>query len=143
MTLRDLWRHCPGVHAGHLNPADLPSRGLSGDRLLSNTLWCMGGTPFFLLPEDEWPCKVESYDNNDIACQELVKNPPELTHVLAVNSKSILNLEAIIDRSRYSSLTHLLHVIALAFQFVRGFKQLNVGEPLSSYSFSYGRFAAC
>ena len=86
--------------------------------------------PVLLLPENKWPCKVESYDNNDVACQELVKNPPELTHVLAVNSKSILNLEAIIDCSRYNSLTHLLHVTALVFQFVRGFKQLNVDKPL-------------
>ena len=67
LTSRDLWRHCPG----HLNPADLPSRGLSGDRLLNNTLW-WEGPPFLLLPEDEWPCTVESYDNNDVACQELV-----------------------------------------------------------------------
>ena len=73
---------------------------------------------------------MESYDNNDDACQQLVKNPPELTHVLAVNSKPILNLEAIIDCSRYSSLTRLLRVTALVFQFVRGFKQLNVDEPV-------------
>ena len=90
----------------------------------------VGGTPFLLLTEDEWPCMVESYDNNDVACQELVKNPPEVTHVLAVNSTSILNLEAIIDCSCYSSLTRLLRVIALVFQFVRSFKQLNVDEPV-------------
>ena len=82
----------------------------------------VGGTPFLLLTEDEWPCMVESYDNNDVAYQELVKNPPEVTHVLAVNSTLILNLEAIIDCSCYSSLTCLLRVIALVFQFVRSFK---------------------
>ena len=58
LTSRDFWRHCPG----HLNPADLPSQGLSGDGLLSNTLW-WEGPPFLLLPENEWPCRVESYDN--------------------------------------------------------------------------------
>ena len=91
----------------------------------------VGGNPFLLLPEDEWPCGVESYDNNYVACQELVKNPPEFTHVLAVNSNLILNLEAIIDFSRYSSLTCLLRVTALVFLFVRGFKQLNVDKPVS------------
>ena len=75
----------------------------------------VGGTPFLLLPENEWPTRVESYDNNDVACQKLVKNPPELAHVLAVNSKLILNLEAIIDCNHYSSLTCLLHVTALFF----------------------------
>ena len=93
----------------------------------------VGGPLFLLLPEDEWPYSVESYNNNDVTCQELVKNPPELTHVLAVNSKLILNLEAIIDCSRYSNLTCLLHVTVLVFQFVRGFKQLNVGKPVSPH----------
>ena len=49
---------------------------------------------------------------------------------LAVNSKSIVNLEAIIDCRRFSSLTRLLRVITLVFQFVRGFKQLNVDKPM-------------
>ena len=71
----------------------------------------VGGTraPFLLLTEDEWPCRVETYDDDDhVACQELVKNPTEHAHVLAVNSKAILHLEAIIDCSHYSSLTCLL-----------------------------------
>ena len=126
LTSRDLWRHCPR----HLNPADLASRGVSGDRLLNNSLW-WEGPPFLLLTEDEWPCKVEPYDNDSVACQELVKNPSELTHVLAVNSKSTPNLEAIIDCSRYSSLTCLLRVTALVFQFVRRFRQLNLDGPVS------------
>ena len=126
LTSRDLWRHCPG----HLNPADLPSQGVSGDKLLNNSLW-WEGTPFLLLTEDEWPCKVEPYYNDSVVCQELVKNPSELTHVLAVNSKLTPNLEAIIDCSRYSSLICLLHVTAFVFQFVRGFRQLNLDEPVS------------
>ena len=34
LSPKNHWRHCPG----HLNPADLPSRGVSGYRLLNNTL---------------------------------------------------------------------------------------------------------
>ena len=30
LSPKNHWRHCPG----HINPADLPSRGVSGDRLL-------------------------------------------------------------------------------------------------------------
>ena len=126
LTSRDLWKHCPG----HLNPADLPSRGVSGDKLLNNSLW-WEGPPFLLLTEDEWPCKVEPYYNDSVACQELVKNPSELTHVLAVNSKLTPNLEAIINCSRYSSLTRLLRVTAFVFQFVRGFRQLSLDGPVS------------
>ena len=98
--------------------------------MLNNSLW-WEGPPFLLLTEDEWPCKVEPYYNDSVACQELVKNPSELTHVLAVNSKSTPNLEAIIDCSRYSSLTRLLRVTAFVFQFVRGFQQLNLDGPVS------------
>ena len=98
--------------------------------MLNNSLW-WEGPPFLLLTEDEWPCKVEPYYNDSVACQELVKNPSELTHVLAVNSKSTPNLEAIIDCSRYSSLTRLLRVTAFVFQFVRGFRQLNLDGPVS------------
>ena len=35
LTSKDHWKHCPG----HLNPADLPSHGLSEDRLLNSNLW--------------------------------------------------------------------------------------------------------
>ena len=98
--------------------------------MLNNSLW-WEGSPFLLLTEDEWPCKVEPYYNDSVACQELVKNPSELTHVLAVNSKLTPNLEAIIDCSRYSSLTRLLRVTAFVFQFVRGFRQLNLDGPVS------------
>ena len=92
LSPKNHWRHCPG----HLNPADLPSRGVSGDKLLNNTLW-WEGPPFLLLPEDEWPCEVESHFSDDAAYQELAKNPSEFTHVVAVHSKSAPSLEAIID----------------------------------------------
>jgi len=35
LTSRKQWRHCPGP----LNLADLPSRGLTGDKLLKSVLW--------------------------------------------------------------------------------------------------------
>ena len=112
LSPKNHWRHCPG----HLNPADLPSRGVSGDRLLNNTLW-WEGPPFLLLPEDEWPCEVESHFSDDVAYQELAKNPSEFTHVVAVHSKSAPNLE--IDCKRYSSLTRLLCVTSHVFRSVR------------------------
>ena len=55
LTLRDDWRHC----SGSLNPADLLSRGLTGDQLVNSSLWWEG--PSILhLAETEWPHNVVS-----------------------------------------------------------------------------------
>ena len=124
LTSRDRWRHCPG----NLNPADLPSRGLSGDRLLNSKLW-WEGPPFLMLSGNEWPSEVQPHVN-DVAYQEIVKNPPEVTHVLAAHNKPNPNLEAVIDCNRYSSLTRLLRVTALVFRAVKAFKQLIADEPV-------------
>ncbi len=50
LTNRDDWRHCPGT----TNPADLPSRGMSGPDLSTAQTW-WNGPQFLLLPESEWP----------------------------------------------------------------------------------------
>ena len=74
-----------------------------------------------MLPESEWPCELQPYIY-DAACQELVKNPPELTtHVLAIHSKLAPNLEVIIDCNQHSSLTRLLRVTSFVFRFARVF----------------------
>ena len=65
---------------------------------------------------------------NDVACQEIVKNPPELTHVLAAQTQ-ILKLSLIVTII-YSSLTHLLRVTALVFRAVKAFKQLIADESV-------------
>ena len=44
LTLKDSWRHCPG----HLNPADLPSRGLTAKTLATCETWWKG--PRILVP---------------------------------------------------------------------------------------------
>ena len=38
LTKIENWRHCPG----ELNPADLPTRGVSGKQLVDNELWWQG-----------------------------------------------------------------------------------------------------
>ena len=81
---------------------------------------------------------------NDVVCQEIVKNPPEVTHVLAAHSKPNPNLEAVIDCNCYSSLTCLLRVTALVFQAVKAFKQFIADEPVPlDIQLITGRSTAC
>ena len=64
-----LWRHCPG----NLNPADIPSRGMNGEKLAACELWWKG--PEFLHQhEDQWPdmCSIPA---SDITNAELIKKP--------------------------------------------------------------------
>ena len=66
------------------NPADLPSHGLSGDRLLNSNLW-WEGPPFF--------CDLKV--NGHVRCNHILvmllvrvsQELPELTHVLAIHGK--------------------------------------------------------
>ena len=82
-----------------------------------------------MLPESEWPSEVQPHVN-DVACQEIVKNLQEVTHVLAAHNKPNPNLESVIDCNHYSILTCLLWVTPLVFQAVKAFKQLIADEPV-------------
>ena len=55
------WHHCPGV----LNPADLPSRGLSAEELKTSTLW-WNGPDFIRNDESEWPKEPEIQVKTDL-----------------------------------------------------------------------------
>ena len=108
------WRHCPGT----CNPADLPSRGVNGESLLSSELW-WSGPKFLQLPEEKWP-EVTIPPTSSIAESELVKNPSESTHTLVANlSSPERNLGAIIDCSRVGSFLKLLRVTTYVLRFAR------------------------
>ena len=72
-----VWNHVPGAE----NPADLPSRGVSGYQLVNLKLWWKG--PNFLeLNEKDWPSKgvlVPVLSDAD-ALKELRKDPTDTTH---------------------------------------------------------------
>ena len=50
LTPKDSWKHCPG----ELNPADLPSRGLTARQLSNSSKWWNGPT-FLYCPAEHWP----------------------------------------------------------------------------------------
>ena len=68
LTSPDTGRHCPG----DLNPADIPSRGLSAKELSTNTTW-WNGASFLYLPESAWPEMRPTQHESDVVLQEAVK----------------------------------------------------------------------
>jgi len=60
LTTKEQWRHCPGT----LNPADLPSRGLTAKELMNAKLW-WEGPDFIHQDENSWPTQdVQKVDKD-------------------------------------------------------------------------------
>ena len=116
LSQRDTWRHCPG----DLNPADIPSRGLSAKELSTNTTW-WNGAVFLHLPESEWPENRQTQFEDELALEEAVKNPPSVTHSLMNRSaeQTEKRIDKLIDITRFGNLTKLLRVTAFVLEFVR------------------------
>ena len=114
LTDKCIWRHCPGV----MNPADLPSRGITALELVSSRLW-WHGPAFLQLTNDKWPSHESVSFDSSISC-EMIKDPPTVSHVLLTihDTKQPFNLEKVIEIKRFSSLTKLLRVTAFVFRFI-------------------------
>ena len=101
------WRYCPTLE----NPADLLTRGITADTLISSSLWQNG--PTWLTTPDKWP---------------LFKQPPlprlviaaavAIEFVPADPATSTLGLLCVILLNRYSTLCKLLRVTAYVFRFI-------------------------
>ena len=119
LTSKDSWRHCPG----HLNPADLPSRGLTAKDLATRETWWKG-PEFLYLPESEWPENRTTQSEDEVALKEVVKNPPATVHSLVNTSASTpeKKIDQIVDINRFHDLKKLLRVTALVIKFAKCFK---------------------
>ena len=121
LTSKDDWRHCPG----ELNPADIPSRGLSAKELSTKTTW-WNGAAFLYQPESEWPENRSTQAEDKVALEEAVKNPLAITHSLVNNSDDNSvpekRIDQIIDIKRFHDLTDLLRVTALVVKIARKWK---------------------
>ena len=119
LTSKEEWRDCPG----ELNPADIPSRGLSAKELSTNTTW-WNGAAFLYQPKSEWPVNRSTQSEDQVALEEAVKNPPAITHSLVNNSDDTEEnrIDQIIDISCFHKLTSLLRVTALVIKCAKKFK---------------------
>ena len=82
LTKGEYWQHCPG----DINPANIPSRGVSGSKLATSNLW-WNGPEFLKLPEHQWP-RADAFPPSEITEAEVVKNPGTITHVLVNTADS-------------------------------------------------------
>ncbi|CAB4012439.1 Hypothetical predicted protein [Paramuricea clavata] len=63
---------------GSLNPADLPSHGISAQELSNKSLW-FKGPEFFVNDEDQWPkCPATNKPEPDEVLREVAKQPSKL-----------------------------------------------------------------
>ena len=118
MTNKEQWRHCPG----HLNPADLPSRGYKGMDLVRHESWS-SGPDFLQQPKEQWPVEHQTTQDDDkLAFTELVKNPPSVSYSLTTHSdmaRKSVHLEKIIDLTRFSTKKRVVRVTATVLRFVK------------------------
>jgi len=100
LTKRELWRHCPGK----FNPADLLSRGLSGEDLALNQVWWNG--PLFLQSlESGWPLNRNGEMNEDIRA-ELCKHTTDVSFMLlstVTGKDTMLKIDQLIYCARFSN----------------------------------------
>lgn len=96
-----------------LNPADIPTRGMTCLELRSSKLWWHG--PEFLFEQEElWPenCIIETVDDVEF------ENECDNSEVLTVNCSNFVGSPFGIDIKRFSSLYRLLRVTAYLFRLV-------------------------
>ena len=116
LTHRDSWRHCPG----EINPADLPSRGLTAKELFtSNTWW--NGPNFLHNSVNQWPEMTQPAQTEEEEIQrEAIKTEKDITHSMVNTGTSdslYRGIDKIMDIERYSNITKLLRVTAYVIRF--------------------------
>lgn len=126
LTVQEWWRFCPGEY----NPADIPSRGLNGENILSSKSWWTG-PEFLTQTEDKWPKSLDTCVDNSECAKEIVKNPLDITHILTNKSHYFhlhSNLDKIIDIERFSTIGKLLRVTAYVLRFIKRIRKCRLEQ---------------
>ena len=100
------WRYCPTLES----PADLLTRGITAETLISSSLW--QNRPASLTTPDRWP----SFDSPPLPPLPVAAVATEF--VPADPATPALGLHSVISLNRYSSLCKLLRVSASVFRFI-------------------------
>lgn len=92
---------------------------MTGHELVNCSTW-WNGPKFLQLPESEWPHDQSVTGTNNEAMFELVKHPPEVTHVLAASegNPAKINLCEIIKCEEFGTRNSLLRVTAYVLRFI-------------------------
>ncbi|MBA4719446.1 MAG: hypothetical protein HRO68_10280 [Nitrosopumilus sp.] len=113
------WQHCPGC----VNPADLPSRGLTPSELSVSKLWHRG-------PDWLWESVTtkEPFQPEEIPaeCLPEMRVRDQKTHALITTS-----VAKVLKCEEYSSLSRLVSVTAYVLKFVRALKEAVKGSRSS------------
>jgi len=109
------WQHYPGS----INPADLPSRGISAQQLVNSSLWWKD-PEFLMLPQSTWPGTHVDALGTEVRA-EIVKHPPIITHSmlsLEVEGLTLFRISEVVETKRYSSYNFLMRLSAYVMRFV-------------------------
>ena len=112
LTPPSCWRHC----SSESNPADLISRGVLADQLVSNSLWLHGPENLSELIEND---KIEKYNTQE-------ESKPSVACLVVQNDNHK------IDISKYSLLSKVIRIYAYAMRFIKKVRSKEVkitGKP--------------
>ncbi|XP_076037767.1 uncharacterized protein LOC143023139 [Oratosquilla oratoria] len=111
LTSPSNWFHCPGKG----NPADLMTRGLLADQLISNNMW-LGG-PNWLSSSSCFHAGANIDDETHILAHTCKESKGEET-ALTVNEKAT----SVFDFSRYSEFSKVMNIVAWVKRFINNCK---------------------
>ena len=128
------WRHVAGTD----NIADLPSRGCTPDQLDKRKDEWFHGPKWLLGEESTWPVRkaeelVMTEQQKSLVDKEEKKKEAKVKEKVVLLSKAEeVDLDEIIDPTRYSTLTKLLRITALCLKFIDRLKKKKVEVDISA-----------
>ena len=128
------WRHVAGTD----NIADLPSRGCTPDQLDKRKDEWFHGPKWLLGEESTWPVRkaeelVMTEQQKSLVDKEEKKKEAKVKEKVVLLSKAEeVDLDEIIDPTRYSTLTKLLRITALCLKFIDRLKKKMVELDISA-----------
>jgi transposase InsO family protein len=110
----NIWHYCPTNE----NPADVLTRGFTTTQMHSSKLW-NNGPSWLTLPAVNWPAWTPTTTLLVEADQQVLENEPiQMEDPSTLSFSSDTGIHNVIDISRYSSLTTLIHVTAYVLRFI-------------------------